>query len=77
MNYFFKQTLIEINNDFFKELIQIDPNNKKAYMSQGIVYLKLKNYKNAIESFNKAIEISPNTHDTCAYICIRNNIKTS
>jgi tetratricopeptide (TPR) repeat protein len=38
----------------------------EAYMNQGLLYSKLKNYSKSIKYYNKAIEIMPN--DPCVHM---------
>ena len=49
-----------ISIDLLSELIEVDSDNKLAYLARGSVYLKLNDSKNAIDDFNRAIEIDPN-----------------
>ena len=55
-----------INNIFFKKILELDPQNMEAYMNLGLVHLKLKNYPDSIQFYNKAIQIMPN--DPCAHM---------
>ena len=49
-----------ISIDLLNELIEVDSDNKLAYLARGSVHLKLNDSKNAIDDFNRAIEIDPN-----------------
>jgi len=65
-----KQIERKKNNNFFifcfKKIIELDPQNMEAYMNQGLLYSKLKNYSKSIKYYNKAIEIMPN--DPCVHM---------
>jgi protein O-mannosyl-transferase len=43
----------------YDEAAKIAPNDPDAYLNRGIVYTKLGQYQNALEDFNKAIELKP------------------
>ncbi len=36
----------------FNKVLEINPNNAKAYLKRGIAYFNLKGYKNAILSYD-------------------------
>ena len=45
------------------EVIKLDPKNVQAYFKLGLVYVKLKDYPNAIKSYTKAAELDPQFPD--------------
>ncbi len=45
------------------EVIKLDPKNVQAYFKLGLVYVKLKDYPNAIQSYTKAAELDPQFSD--------------
>ncbi len=42
------------------QIIQLDPNNAKAFNNRGTAYANLKQSEKAIQDYNKAIELEPN-----------------
>ena len=63
---FQKGTTAYSNDDFeagvvlFKQIVEKDPENRKAYYNLGVGYFELDKFSNALQAFNKAIELSPN-----------------
>ena len=49
-----------ISIDLLNELIDVDSDNKLAYLARGSVYLKMSDSKKAIDDFNRAIQIDAN-----------------
>jgi len=45
------------------EAVKLDPENVQAYFKLGLVYVKLKDYSNAIQSYTKAAELDPQFPD--------------
>ena len=45
------------------EAIRLDPDNVQAYFKLGLVYVKLKDYPQAIQSYTKAAELDPQFSD--------------
>jgi len=46
-----------VSIDLLNELIDADPDDKLAFLARGSVYLKMSDTRNAIEDFNRALEI--------------------
>ncbi|TFG09135.1 MAG: tetratricopeptide repeat protein [Promethearchaeota archaeon] len=44
---------------YFKKIIDLDPNNYRAWYNLGIAYFNIDNPKLALESYKKALEINP------------------
>ena len=53
--------------DHFYEITKIMPYWAVVYNSIGLTYLKLEDYENAVENFNKSIELSGNTYAHAFY----------
>ena len=49
-----------VSIDLLNELIDADSDDKLAFLARGSVYLKMSKTKNAIDDFNRALEIDPN-----------------
>ncbi len=59
--------------DQYKEAIRIAPHDFGAYSNRGSVYARLGQYQNAIEDFNKAINLKP-SKDTEVYYNSRGDV---
>jgi serine/threonine protein kinase/TolA-binding protein len=46
------------------ESVNLDPKNAQGYIQLGLVYVKLKEYPKAIETYQKVVEIDPGFPDT-------------
>jgi tetratricopeptide (TPR) repeat protein len=44
----------------YSKMIEINPNNAKAYYNRGLLYKHLEKYELALADYNKTIEINPN-----------------
>ena len=51
---------LSVSIDLLNELINVDTDNKLAYLARGSVYLKMSDSKHAIDDFNQALEIDAN-----------------
>ena len=49
----------KFSNKCFKKAISIKPVDYLDYLSRGLAYYNLKNYQNALNDYNKAIELRP------------------
>lgn len=45
--------------NYFKRILDLDPDNYRAYYNLGIAYFNLDNFKDALSSYKKAISIKP------------------
>jgi tetratricopeptide (TPR) repeat protein len=45
--------------NYFKRIIEIDPNNYRAYYNLGISYFSIGLFEEALKAYNKALEIKP------------------
>ena len=48
---------LAVSIDLLNELIDADSDDKLAFLARGSVYLKMSDTKNAIDDFNRALEI--------------------
>lgn len=56
-----KERKFRLAVDYYGELIKLNPDDYKWYLQRGVISLnELKNPKDAIKDFTKAIELSPN-----------------
>jgi tetratricopeptide (TPR) repeat protein len=55
-----KYGLVERSITFSKEAINLDPRMIEAYNTLGYAYMTLRNFNDAIYTFNRCIEINPN-----------------
>ncbi|MBW5394991.1 tetratricopeptide repeat protein, partial [Brachyspira hampsonii] len=46
--------------EYFKKVIEINPNDEGGYLNIGVCHLELKEYYKSIENFNKTIELNNN-----------------
>lgn len=54
--------------DYFTRVIDLNPNNYKAYYNRGFGYYYLKDYDKAQKDFEKALELKPDDPDTHNYL---------
>ena len=73
LNLFEKSKLDEAMKKFEK-IIEIDPNNDEAYYYLGKIQNKFQNFGQAINYYNKALEINPDNEKVKNAITIVNNI---
>ncbi len=52
----------------YNQAIAIDPNSFDAYYNRALIFLKEKDYDQAISSFTKAIEIKPNNNFGISFV---------
>jgi len=46
---------------YLDQAIKLNPKKAEAYWARGIAYQKLENFNNAIDNFNRAIELEPSS----------------
>jgi len=59
----FKKGKYDDSVDCFKKAININPNNKEAYLCLSIVYASIKEHNMAIKNAEKVIELDPEMND--------------
>ncbi len=56
--------------DYIKKALSIDMNTHQAHLAQGLLYRSQRRYKEALASFQKAMDIAPNSADAYAMVSL-------
>ena len=60
LKFFFTSGDLEKNINDFTKAIQLDPDDAEAYFNRGSAYMDLGNLKQAIQDFERYLELAPN-----------------
>ncbi|MFC2152737.1 tetratricopeptide repeat protein [Bacteroidota bacterium] len=61
---YLKEGKIDLALEMYNELIKNEPNNTGLYYQLGMIYQKTKNFEEAFNTFEKALEINPKAFDS-------------
>ena len=70
----FEENKFDEAKEKFEKVVKIDPNNDEAYYYLGKIQNKFQNFGQAINFYNKALELNPDNEHVKYAINIVNNI---
>lgn len=74
MEYLNQQDVVSAINSF-DDAIKVDPQNPENYMVLGQVYLRLRNYDKAVDTFNAGTRVGPNYGEMFYFLAAANAVR--